>query len=112
MFDGSKPRSWIHKCNGYFRLIPSMTNQQKVSSIHFDRKTALWVHNFNQRYIDLTLEQFLSIISTRFEEIKDSSVIAEFNKLKQTGNYEEYVDKFEELKTCMLLITRDVFSET
>lgn len=39
-------------------------------------------------------------------------MVAEFNKLKQTGSYEDYVDKFEELKACLLLFTGDEFSES
>ncbi|KAK6152008.1 hypothetical protein DH2020_014643 [Rehmannia glutinosa] len=47
----------------------------------------------------------------KFEELRESRIIAEFNKLKQTGSYADYVDKFEELKACMLLMNNGVFSE-
>lgn len=59
----------------------------------------------------LTWEQFIDFISIKFEEIKEENVIEEFTKLRCGTNYEEYVDKFEELKACMELFDNGGFSE-
>ncbi|KAK6115436.1 hypothetical protein DH2020_007705 [Rehmannia glutinosa] len=56
-------------------------------------------------------KEFIEIISARFEELKEAKIIAEFNKLKHTGSYHDYVEKFEELKACMLLLNNGDFSE-
>lgn len=55
-FDGSKPRSWILKCNNYFKLIPSVPNSRKVTlaSMHFEGKAALWYQNIARKNIDFT----------------------------------------------------------
>lgn len=47
--------------------------------------------------------QFIELVSPRFEELLETRIIAEFNKLRQVGTYSDYVNKFEELRACMLL---------
>lgn len=39
-FDGSNPRSWIIKCNSYFKLMSSIPDSQRVhlASMHFEGK--------------------------------------------------------------------------
>ncbi|KAK6127369.1 hypothetical protein DH2020_038880 [Rehmannia glutinosa] len=112
-FDGSFPRSWILKCNGYFKLVPNIPDAQKVilASMHFDGKAAQWFQNFSIKQPELSWQQFIEIISARFEELKEAKIIAEFNKLKHIGSYHDYVEKFEELKACMLLLNNGDFSE-
>lgn len=46
----------------------------------------------------------MEVLTARFEDSRDSRVIAEINKHKKTCSYVDYVDKFEELRACMLLI--------
>ncbi|KAK6163034.1 hypothetical protein DH2020_002875 [Rehmannia glutinosa] len=112
-FDGSHPRSWILKCKGYFKLIPNIPDSHKVTlaSMHFEGKAAQWYQNFSMKQEDITWNQFVDIISARFEELREAKIIAEFNKLKQTGSYGDYVEKFEELKACMLLLNHGEYSE-
>ncbi|KAK6118018.1 hypothetical protein DH2020_048243 [Rehmannia glutinosa] len=112
-FDGTHPRSWILKCNGYFKLIGNIPDTQKVTlaSMHFEGKAAQLYQNFITKQGDLSWHQFVEIVSARFEELKEAMIIAEFNKLIQTGSYSDYVEKFEELKACMLLLKNGDYSE-
>ncbi|CAA0833666.1 Unknown protein, partial [Striga hermonthica] len=112
-FDGSQPRSWILKCNGYFKLIPNVPDQQKVvlAAMHFEGRAAQWYQNFISKQEELGWSQFVDIISARFEDLKEAKIIAEFNKLRQNGSYEDYVDRFEELRACMLLMNHGGYSE-
>ncbi|KAK6132617.1 hypothetical protein DH2020_033647 [Rehmannia glutinosa] len=112
-FDGNNPRSWILKCNGYFKLIPNIPDVQKVTlaSMHFEGKAASWFQNYSQKFIGHTWNQFLEVVTTRFEELKESKIIVEFNKLKKSGSYNEYVERFEELRACMMLINNLEYSE-
>ncbi|KAK6121452.1 hypothetical protein DH2020_044798 [Rehmannia glutinosa] len=112
-FDGTQPRSWILKYNGYFKLIPNIPDHHKVTlaSMHFEGKAAHWYQNFNTKHVELTWAQFVEIVSSRFEELKEAKIIGEFNKLKHTGSYAEYVDKFEELQACRLMMNKGNYTE-
>ncbi|CAA0811981.1 Unknown protein, partial [Striga hermonthica] len=105
-FDGNQPRSWILKCNSYFKLVPNIPDQQKVilASMHLEGKAALWYQNFSSQPLNLTWDQFIDVISARFEELRETKIISEFNKLRLKGSYEEYVEKFEELNACMQIL--------
>ncbi|KAK6139155.1 hypothetical protein DH2020_027104 [Rehmannia glutinosa] len=94
------------------RLIPNIPDTQKVTlaSMHFDGKAAQWYQSFCMKQGELSWHQFVEVVSARFEELKEARIIAEFNKLKHNGSYMDYVDKFEELKACMLLLNGE-FSE-
>ncbi|KAH6792935.1 hypothetical protein C2S52_003412 [Perilla frutescens var. hirtella] len=52
------------------------------------------------------------IIKSRFDDLKETKIICEFNKLKHTGSYEDYVERFEELKACMDLLHPGEFTES
>ncbi|KAK6128670.1 hypothetical protein DH2020_037582 [Rehmannia glutinosa] len=112
-FDGTHPRAWILKCNGYFKLIPNIPDDQKVilASMHFKGKAALWFQNFNTKQLDLTWAQFLEVVSSRFEELRETKIIGEFNKLRHSGSYSDYVERFEELRACMLMLNGGDYSE-
>ncbi|KAH6778472.1 hypothetical protein C2S51_009784 [Perilla frutescens var. frutescens] len=51
------------------------------------------------------------MISTRFEDLREDNIVVEFNKLRHTGSYSDYVEKFEELRECMQLFDNKVYSE-
>lgn len=112
-FDGSAPRKWILKCNGYFQIVPNLSHAQKISlaTMNFEGKANVWYHNSSSKCVNITWEQFLGVVSTKFEEIKEENVIEEFTKIRHVGSYEEYVDKFEDLKACMELFNTGGFSE-
>ncbi|KAK6136529.1 hypothetical protein DH2020_029725 [Rehmannia glutinosa] len=111
-FDGTYPRSWILKCEGYFRLIPNIPDSQKVilASMHFEGRVAQWYQNFAMKQGELTWHQFLEVIAARFEELKESKVIAEFNKLKQTGSYTDYWS--EELQAFITMFEPTTLHQT
>lgn len=48
-----------------------------------------------QKKGELTWVKFVEMISERFDELKESKVITEFNKRRQVGSFDEYVEKFE-----------------
>lgn len=83
-FDGINPRAWILKCNSYFKLMPSIPDAQRVhlATMHFDGKALSWFQNLNMGDVGITWKQFLEVVSARFEDLKVSTIIVEFNKLK------------------------------
>ncbi|KAK6161226.1 hypothetical protein DH2020_004607 [Rehmannia glutinosa] len=78
--------------------------------MHFEGKTSPGT-NFNTKQVELTWAPFVEIISSRFEELKEAKIIGEFNKLKHLGTYAEYVEKFEELQACMLMLNKGNYTE-
>lgn len=53
----------------------------------------------------------MEVISTRFEDLSVSNIIVGFNKLKLTGSYEDYVARFDELRSCLLMEDSSKFTE-
>lgn len=43
------------------------------------------------------------MVSARFEDLRIPNIVVEFNKLKHTGSYDEYVEHFNELKSCLVM---------
>ncbi|CAA0840135.1 Unknown protein, partial [Striga hermonthica] len=82
-----------------------------LASMHLEGKAAQWFQNLSKKCGDLSWAQFLEFISARFEELKESKIIGEFNKLRHLGSYGEYVEKLEELKACMLCLNKDFTEE-
>lgn len=70
--------------------------------MHLEGRAATWYHHVMCQHKDIIWPQFINLVSVRLEEIKEVKLIGEFNKLKQMGSYDEYVDKFEELRTCLI----------
>ncbi|XP_057773723.1 uncharacterized protein LOC130993019 [Salvia miltiorrhiza] len=113
-FNGTNPRAWIIKCNSYFKLTAAMTDEHKVQlAIHnFEGKALQWFQNFGyESVLDVSWDQFLQVVAARFEDINESKIIMEFKNLKQSGSYVSYVEKFEELRACLLLSSRIKYSE-
>lgn len=54
---------------------------------------------------ELYWEEFASLLCVRFVDKLVTGIVDEFNELQQIGNVEEYQEKFEELKTYMLIET-------
>ncbi|KAH6786813.1 hypothetical protein C2S52_006365 [Perilla frutescens var. hirtella] len=112
-FDGLQPRVWILRCNGYFKMIPNLPDDQKITldTMNFEGRAATWYQSFSSKPVDLTWSQFVGIVSARFEELREDNVVVEFNKLRHTGDYWTYVDRFKELKDCMTLFGDKAYSE-
>ncbi|CAH9132841.1 unnamed protein product [Cuscuta epithymum] len=100
-FNGENARGWIRKCQRYF-LIHNMSDFEKITLV------GLYVEgNVENWYMDRIVgkesmgwDAFVILFLDRFS--KENDVIGEFNKLRQKGAVEEYIDKFSELKSFML----------
>ncbi|KAH6808284.1 hypothetical protein C2S51_029392 [Perilla frutescens var. frutescens] len=113
-FDGSYPRVWIARCDEYFKLVPNISEERKVTlaSVSFEMGAATWFQTFNSRYGSVTWKQLIKVILARFEDLKKAEIGVEVNKHNHTMNYLDYVSKYVELKECMLLFDQGGCSET
>ncbi|KAH6764195.1 hypothetical protein C2S51_015444 [Perilla frutescens var. frutescens] len=112
-FDGSNLRVWVLHCNAYFKGVPCLLDKEKViiDVQNFKGRAATWLHNFNSKYDNVSWGQFVEVVAARFEDIRETKKVAKLNKLKHTGNYMDYVNKFEELKECLLKCNREAYTE-
>ncbi|KAH6807220.1 hypothetical protein C2S51_028328 [Perilla frutescens var. frutescens] len=113
-FNGFHPRAWMLKCNEYFKLVPNISDEQKIvlASKYFEGKAALWYQSFSSKHVVVNWNQLMEVISARFEDIRKAKIVEEFNQLKHTGNYMDYVGRFVELKKCMLMFGEGIFTES
>ncbi|KAG8364002.1 hypothetical protein BUALT_Bualt19G0081000 [Buddleja alternifolia] len=77
-FHGDNPTTWIKKCNRYFQVVSTITDDQKVplASIHLERKAELWFQSFIEGRDLPTWSQFATAILERFDE-QDLDLIVE-----------------------------------
>ncbi|KAG8388303.1 hypothetical protein BUALT_Bualt02G0111500 [Buddleja alternifolia] len=108
-FGGADPRTWVRKCARYFQIVSTVPEDQKVplASVHLEGRAELWFQGYLERGVMPTWNQFLQAIYDRFDDTDPELMIGEFNKLHQTGTVTEYLEKFEDLKSHMLLFHRE-----
>ncbi|KAH6784381.1 hypothetical protein C2S52_009340 [Perilla frutescens var. hirtella] len=90
-----------------------LLNKGKVTlaTKNFEGRAATWFLNLSSRCDSISWEQFVDVVAARFEDIRETKKVVELNKLKHTGNYMDYVNKFEELKEFLLKCNREAYSE-
>ncbi|KAG8386794.1 hypothetical protein BUALT_Bualt03G0185900 [Buddleja alternifolia] len=89
-YDGDNTRTWIKKCNRYFQIVSTITEDQKVplASIHLEGKVELWFQSFMEgRYLP-NWPEFTSAILERFDDQDPELIVGEFNKLHQSEEEE------------------------
>ncbi|KAH6783568.1 hypothetical protein C2S52_008527 [Perilla frutescens var. hirtella] len=93
--------------------VPCLLDKEKVTlaAKNFKGRAVTWLHNFNSKYDNVSWEQFVEIVAARFEDIRESKKVMELNKLKHTGNYMDYVNRFKELRECLLRCNMEAYSE-
>jgi len=105
-FDGTDSKSWIKKCTSYFGLCRILDNQKvDLASLHLKGSAEIWFGSYIMGRKGVTWEEFIVDVCARFRDDLGSKVVEEFNKLQQTGTLDDYLAKFEELKTLILVRT-------
>ncbi|XP_060178154.1 uncharacterized protein LOC132608099 [Lycium barbarum] len=106
-FEGVDPCSWLRKCNRYFQYHNITDPQQKLESavLHLNGKAESWFFSYHVSKGRVSWSEFTEEICKRFEGSENSklNLIREFKKIEQKGTVDEYLEKFEELKTWVLI---------
>jgi len=103
-FDGRNPREWVKKCSKYFHLCRTPSQQKvELASLHMVGKAKTWYNSYVLGRQNVLWEDFVVEVCARFRDELGSCVVDEFNKLKQAGTIEDYLERFEELKSLMLI---------
>jgi len=73
-----------------------------VASIHLIGKAEIWFASYVAVRKNVDWSDFIVDVCNRFKEELGSKVVEDFHKLQQLGSVEEYLDKFEDLKSLLL----------
>ena len=103
-FDGSNPKGWIKNCTRYFGLC-RIPDHQKVdlASLYLKGLAEQWFGSYIWGRRDVSWEEFIVDLCARFRDDLGGKVVEDFNRLQQTGTVDEYLTKFEELKSLLLV---------
>ena len=92
LFEGSKPRWWIRRCERYFEFYSIPENQRiMLASAYLNNVADCWYQGWSRsrgmgaRWIDFAKE-----MCVRFGKRNMADVIEEFNKLRKDGTVTEY----------------------
>lgn len=72
--------------------------------MNFEGRAALWYQLFSSKNVEVTWQQFVGLISEKFEQLKEEQIIEDFHKINQVSSYGDYVERFEELKEHIQII--------
>ncbi|KAH9615398.1 hypothetical protein KSS87_015381, partial [Heliosperma pusillum] len=102
-FDGSNPRIWMKKCLKYFNLC-KIPEEQRVdlASMYMVGRAESWFNSYIVVRQHVEWHDFIVDLCARFKEDIAGNVVEEFNKLRQTGTIDDYLDAFENLKGLMI----------
>ncbi|KAJ8433080.1 hypothetical protein Cgig2_014128 [Carnegiea gigantea] len=111
-FDGKDRKGWIKKCTRYFGLC-RINEDQKVHlvTLHFKGPAEIWFGSYIMGRRNVTWDEFIVHICSRFRDNYLGSKVVDFDKLHQTGSLDNYLVKFEELK-ALLLVRNLTMSDT
>ncbi|XP_026452105.1 uncharacterized protein LOC113352508 [Papaver somniferum] len=107
-FDGDNPKSWIHKCEYYFKMqvVPEF-NKVGIAAIHLDGKAGKWFENFRLNKHHISWPDLAESICSRFENPAHDNIVGIFNKLAQLTTVEAYFEEFEYYKALLLSVNKD-----
>lgn len=106
---GENPMQWIRKCNKYFHL-NCVNEAEKIATaaIYMEGKIDLWYWEYVEGMEGLAWEEFGRLVIERFSNAEGVNLVAQFNKLKQSGDVMSYTLQFEELKAFMVSDNRQL----
>ncbi|CAH2070054.1 unnamed protein product [Thlaspi arvense] len=113
MFNGSKLREWIYRCDQFFGLDHTPIEQRvPLASMHLEDEALEWHHNFiAERYGILpSWSDYVVDISARFSGIVNDP-LSELVSLKQgSDSIDVYLKKFESARTRVTLTAAHALS--
>lgn len=78
--------------------------QMHVVEMHLEGRAEIWYQSTKLARGSISWEEFCVDVSRRFGDTGLRDEVEEFNKLQQNGSVRDYQDKFEELRSGMLLL--------
>ncbi|KAL0427958.1 UNVERIFIED_CONTAM: hypothetical protein Slati_2970600 [Sesamum latifolium] len=109
VFNGEEARTWIRRCNRYFQMIP-IPEEHKVSlaSVYMQGRAERWFQGHLEKRGMPSWSEPVIIILRRFEDLNYERVVSEFNMLHQETTVHEYLIKFEDLESHVLIFNKNL----
>lgn len=102
-FNGTNARFWVRKCNRYFNYYTTPDRDKvQVTALYFDEKVEWWFNNFIVGKAYVSWDELSRALLSKYDKLDYGQVIGLFNKLRQTGSLNSYIDSFEDLRARML----------
>ncbi|XP_027171876.1 uncharacterized protein LOC113771497 [Coffea eugenioides] len=103
-FEGHSPKEWIRKCEKFFQLFHTPEDQQMdLVELHLEGKADLWYQNFKKDRGVVQWKDFGLEVCRRFSNVGEADAVEEFSKLSQSSTVLAYQEKFEELRSIVML---------
>nr|XP_027099159.1 uncharacterized protein LOC113718454 [Coffea arabica] len=103
-FDGGNPREWVRRANKYFQIHGVEEGMKSdIAQLHLQEKADIWFHGMYQEKGMVSWKELAMAVCERFGEGDPEEAIEEFNKLMQTGSVTEYLERFEQLKSMVMV---------
>lgn len=100
------------KAHNYFKIMNIHDEDRVViASMHSDGPAMEWFYQFSMESREVSWNQFMELVSSQFWELKEAQVFTEFSKLKVKGSMEEYIQKFTQLQSHLLMFPRGNYDE-
>jgi hypothetical protein len=95
-FDGNgDPLPWLNRCEHYFHVHRTPDHQRvPFAAFYLLDDVQLWFHRMVLNGSQLTWEQFVKLVNTRFRPPLTNSPLGELTMLWHTGTVDEYITRF------------------
>lgn len=101
-FNGENPRLWLGKCTRYFTCNKMNDfNKLRLVTMSLEDVVDNWFVDYMDDKPNLTLEEFTRLVLNRFLNPNGGSLLAQFNKMRQTGSVQSYIQEFKEMRSLM-----------
>lgn len=74
-----------------------------LAALHLKGPAEVWFSSYVMGRRNVLWEEFIVDVCSRFRDDLGSKMVEDFNRLQQPGTLEEYLTKFEELQSLLLV---------
>ncbi|KAG8381885.1 hypothetical protein BUALT_Bualt05G0019300 [Buddleja alternifolia] len=104
-FNGEDLRAWLYKCEQFFEVDDTPSNAKvKLAAVYLEGKALQWHQMFMKGRLTREVpnwEEYIRALNDRFGALVYDDPMSELVNLKQVGNVQQYLDKFDEIVNCM-----------
>nr|XP_027090423.1 uncharacterized protein LOC113711457 [Coffea arabica] len=104
VFKGEQPREWIRKTQKYFQLHRIPKEQWLgLAEFYLEDKADVWYQSFKAGKDNIEWESFSEELHRRFGRLGQMDPVEEFNKLQLSTTVLAYQEKFEDLRSEVMI---------